>query len=753
MAQSATAQTQPRSDLRENFAWIREDTLAGLLVSVGGLLWLWILLYLWDPYQVWPGWGTLLAIFAIDVVCFARRRLDYYSSAWLFVLSLFGGAVVFSVGPNPLAVAPFLFVPVVLIAGTLIGSRPGLFLAILASVPLYLDASHGHDAAAATITVSAFAIMWLALFASWATTRSLYTTLNWTWSASIQAEENLREARVFQGRLAAALHQVEDANYRLEQANQSLDWARAEAERAHQMKAQFAAHVSHELRTPINLVVGFADLMLNTPDAYGGVSLPESYVADLTALWRSARHLQALIDDILDLSQIDAGEMPLIRDITEINAVVQEAVATARPLLDRKGLRFDVQLGPDLPMLNVDRLRIRQVLLNLLNNAARFTDVGSVTVRTFRDQSELVQDGVVIEVTDTGTGIRAADLQRLFEAYHQADSSITRGRGGTGLGLAIAKRFVELHGGRIGVSSDGLGHGSTFTVALPVHAPDSSVQDQFGPSAMLQRIRTSAHSAPTVVVVDDDPAVAGLLQRYLSGYQVTGTMSESDGLRRCESAPVHALVTDLPGPENLDDWCQHWLEVTRRHAIRVIGCPMPSGRRLARVMGLADYLVKPVTRETLLAAIAQLGKPIHTVLVVDDQPPMVKLLCRMLRATPRKVRLLRAHSGAEALAMARRWRPDLILLDLLMPEVDGLTVLERLKDDPALRTIPVVAVSARGAFEAISPSTSRAIALVNDHPFTVSRLLRTIQQTLDSLPPADPFTAYNAEETQAAVDG
>ncbi|HLH75057.1 MAG TPA: ATP-binding protein [Chloroflexota bacterium] len=747
MEQAEVMRTQPPADLRENFAWVREDTFTGLLVSVGALLWFWILLYLGDPFHVWPGWGTLLAAFTLDVVCFAMRRSHYYRSAWLFVFGLFIGAVSFSLAPSPLPIAPFLFVPIVLIAGTLLGSRPGFLFGTLASVPLFFDAFRGQGPATVDITASAFAIMWLTLFASWATTRNLYTTLDWSWSASMRAEENLREARIYQGRLAAVVHQVEDANYRLEQANQALDWARAEAERARQLKAQFAAHVSHELRTPINLVVGFAELMLNTPEAYGGVALPDTYLADLSALSRSARHLRALVDDILDLSQIDAGEMPLIRDITEINAVVQEAVATARSLLDRKGLRLDVQLCPDLPMLNVDRLRIRQVLLNLLNNAARYTDAGSVTVRTFRDR-----DNVRIEVTDTGTGIRPADLQRLFEAYHQADSSITRGRGGTGLGLAIAKRFVELHGGRIWATSDGLGRGSTFTISLPLHAADTLLPDQDGPSTILERVRTSAHSAPTIVVVDDDPAVAGLLRRYLSGYQVTGTASESEALRLSESIPVHAVVTDLPGPENLDDWYQHWLEITRDHAIRVIGCPMPSGRRLARVMGLADYLVKPVTRETLLETITQLGKPVRTVLVVDDQPPMVKLLCRMLRAAPGRYRLLRAHSGAEALAMARRWRPDLVLLDLLMPEVDGLTVLERLKDDPALRTIPVIAVSARGAFEAISPSTSRAIALINDQPFTISRLLRTVQQTLDTLQPAIPLTSCSPEATPAAVD-
>jgi signal transduction histidine kinase/CheY-like chemotaxis protein len=589
--------------------------------------------------------------------------------------------------------------------------------------------------------------VWFAAITMWATTRHLYITLSWAWENSTRADRNLEEARDYQGKLAAALRQIEEANYRLAQANHALDWARAEAENARQLKAQFAAHVSHELRTPINLVVGFAELMLNNPEAYSDIAIPPTYLPDLQALYRSAHHLQGLIDDILDLSQIDAHQMPLVKDLTEVNAIVQEAVATARPLLDRKGLSVVIELTPDLPMLNLDRLRIRQVLLNLLNNAARYTDAGGVTVRYFREG-----DDVVITVTDTGLGIRSDDLQRLFEEYHQLEPSVTRGRGGTGLGLAITRRFVELHHGRVWATSPGPGKGSTFGITLPIHADDLGVLPVPAGGAS-RRVLTAAQTEPSVIVLDDDPSVVALFHRYLEGYQVVGAASEDDAVRLARRLGAHALVVDLAEADHLVDWHRCWLDVSRRQNLRIVGCPMPSGRRLARTLGLADYLVKPVSRDVLLATIHAVAPSARMICVVDDQPQMVNLLCRMLRSDSRHYQLVRAYNGTEGLEIIRRCQPDLVLLDVLMPEVDGLTVIERMRDEPALATIPVIAVSARGAVEGIAPSTTRVMSVVHDGPLSVGRLLRTVQTTLDNLPPARLLTEQSGEASAAEPGG
>lgn len=750
MAYPAVAVKGNGSGLRETFAWVRAETLLSLLVGVGLCLWLWILTYFAHPDDFWPGWGTLLVVLLLDAVCFFIRSRSFYVAAGLLTVALFGVATVFLTDPAQVAFGPFLFVPVVLIAGTLLGSRGSLSLALAASLVLTASELRVSNPLFQEITLGALAVVWFAAITMWATTRHLYITLAWAWENSTRADRNLDEARKYQAKLAAALRQIEEANYRLSQANHALDWARAEAESARQLKAQFAAHVSHELRTPINLVVGFAELVLNNPEAYGDIPIPPPYLPDLQALYRSTHLLQGLIDDILDLSQIDAGQMPLVKDLTEVNAVVQEAVATARPLLDRKGLDVVVELTSDLPMLNLDRLRIRQVLLNLLNNAARYTDSGTVTIRSFREG-----DDIIITVTDTGVGMRVDDIQQLFEEYHQLEPSVTRGRGGTGLGLAITRRFVELHHGRVWANSPGLGSGSTFGITLPIYVDcgdDLSVSPASAVGAP-RRVSTAAHSAPSVIVLDDDPSVVSLFHRYLEGYHVVGAGSEDEAARLAARLGAHAMLVDLAEADHRASWHQNWLDVARRQRLRIVGCPMPSGRRLARTLGLADYLVKPVSRDGLLAAIHTVAPDARKICVIDDQPQMVNLLCRMLRTDSWRYEIVRAYNGSEGLEIIRRCQPDLVLLDVLMPEVGGLTVLEQMRDEPALATIPVIAVSARGAVEGIAPSAMRVVSVVHDSAMSVSRLLHTVQTILDNLPPARSLTEQAGEASIADQGG
>ena len=723
-----------RADLPESFVWIKEETFGYLLLGIGTLLWLWVASYLTENQAFWPGWGVPSVMFLLVAACFRLKDHSRLLASRLLTITVLGGTGVSVLAPGDESLAPFLFVPAVLIIGTLHDSRAAFLTALLGSLVIGAARPLGGATFSTPVALSSLALTWLTVLTSWATTRNLYTALHWAWANSEQAERNLEEAREYQGRLAAALRQVEEANYRLERANYALSWARAEADQARRLKAQFAAHVSHELRTPINLIVGFASLMLNNPEKYGGARLPKDYLADLTALHRSARHLQGLIDDILDLSQIDAGEMPVLKDITDVGAVVHEAVATARQLLDRKGLSINVEVARDLPFLYLDRLRIRQVLLNLLNNAVRFTDQGGVTVRAYRDDKH-----VLVEVADTGVGIKPGDLPKLFEPFHQLEGSPTRGRGGTGLGLAISKRFVKLHGGEIWAESEGVaGKGSTFRFSLPVD-PDEGVSWYGLPHDRERRWRLpSAPPDPTVVVLDDDPAVVKLFQRYLDGYLVAGTASQTEAVQLATTRRAHAVITDLPTDEGgIGKWYQNWCRLATQRSVRIIGCPMPSGKRVASSLGLLDYLVKPVSREALLASVRTVTPQARTILVVDDDPQMVRLLCQMLRSTTHRYRLVRAYNGEQALSLMRRTHPDLVLLDLLMPQIDGLTVLEKMRLDPSLAAIPVVAVSARGAVEAICPSAGRTLVLISDTVLPVSRLLKVVQTVLDCLAPSE----------------
>jgi CheY-like chemotaxis protein len=258
---------------------------------------------------------------------------------------------------------------------------------------------------------------------------------------------------------------------------------------------------------------------------------------------------------------------------------------------------------------------------------------------------------------------------------------------------------------------------------------------------------------PTVVVHDDDPAIVSLFQRHLGGYRVVGAPTPDDAVALAARRSAQAILTDAPPAEEQEVWHRRWLEVATRTGTPVLGCPMPSGRRLARALGLVDYLVKPVTRDELLASIQAVAPEARTILVVDDEPKLVRLFCRMLQAASRDYRLLRAHDGQQALDLAREAHPDLVLLDLLMPQVDGLTVLEKLRRDAALATIPVVAVSARGVFEAIVPSSNRTLILVGDRPFPVSRLVDLTRVLLDSLPPAGGERSSSVPGPPAGVAG
>lgn len=738
-------------EMAGNLTWIRTETLGFLLLGVMGLHWVWIGSYATHREDIWPGWGLPVLMLPVIGACFLLRGFSYWLTSAVLTAVLVSGPSILLLAPNSdgEALSPFLFVIAVLIGGALQGMRTAVISAAIASIVILGRTFSGMASVSSPfLAFGALSAIWLTVLVSWATTRNLYTALHWAWANSEQAEKNLSGARQFQAKLVAALRQVEEANYRLERANHALSVARAEAEEARRLKAQFAAHVSHELRTPINLVVGFSELMLSSPETYGDVSLPDQYVADLTTLHSSARHLQGLIDDILDLSQIDVGEMPVLKDIAEVGAIVHEAVATARQLLERKGLAVEVDVASDLPLLHVDRLRIRQVLLNLLNNASRFTDHGGVRIRAYEAGQE-----VVIEVTDTGVGIASQDLSKLFEPYHQLDRSPTRSRGGTGLGLAISKKFVDLHGGRIWAWSSGVvGRGSTFAFAIPVQPGDPDVAGAPGGDPTSRWRLPAPAPNPTLVVLDDDPAIVSLFQRHLQGFQIAGASGQLEAIALAKSRRAQAIVTDLPDGTHLDEWHRHWSTAAQHSGVRLLACPMPSGRRAARTIGLIDYLVKPVTQEALLRSVRTVAPEAKTILVVDDEPKMVTLLCRILRAASSDYRLLRAYDGEQALEIMGRVVPDLVLLDILMPQVDGLAVLEKMRADGVLAGIPVIAVTARGAVEAISPSIARTFVMISDQPFTVSQTLAAVRAAVGSLPLAEAAAESIASGSQGDED-
>jgi signal transduction histidine kinase/CheY-like chemotaxis protein len=550
----------------------------------------------------------------------------------------------------------------------------------------------------------------------WASERTLLTVTQWSLYSFAEAQKNMEEARQQRAQLARVLKDLDQAYYRLQRANTALVAARKAAEEAERFKTEFVTNVSHELRTPLNLIVGFSEMMMTAPESYG-VQLPGPYRSDLNALYHSARHLLALVDDVLDLARIEAGKIALARDEVDMATLVAEATDMVRDYIAAKGLELQVDVSPDLPKLWIDRLRIRQVLLNLLVNAARFTERGWIRVEISRQSEE-----VLVRVTDTGQGIPAQDMPKIFEEFRTTDQPASTWHSGTGLGLPISKKFVELHHGRMGVESIYL-QGTSFWFTLPC-APGLMARQELSRVDRSQPTIRLGASERIIVVAHEDARVAHLLQRYLDGYRVVGAADAEEGVALAEELEAIALVTDAVTTS---------LSVPPADVLTV-RCPLPSGRRAAMALGADDFLVKPVSRQELWAAIERLGRPVRRVLIADDDPEIVRLFRRMLCTHIPPQDCLEAYNGEETLCLARSEKPDLVLLDLMMPEMDGIGVLERMAADPALADIPVIIVSAKGQDQA-GLSLSGTIEVFRAGGFQLGEVVRALEALFSALAP------------------
>ena len=688
-------------------------------------------------------WLAPCALIALDLAALALRRWQ----ARLAGAVLIGGLVAL------IAAEALIFPgnPSILFFLTLVVAASTIVLGPLASSITATGATAAIVATQGELTIApvpseqavALFLVWSAALLSWLADRSLRTALDWSWNSYRQALNKTEELQARQGELNRTLKSLNEAYYRLERLNDELAYARRAAEEARRLKAEFAASVSHELRTPLNLIIGFTEMMVMAPETYDNQPLPAPYRSDLDAVYRNACHLSNLIDDILDLSQVEAGRMALSKEWADLASIVDEARNVVAGLYEAKGLSLEAGLPSSLPSLLVDRTRVRQVLINLLNNAARFTDKGGVKVAARQEGND-----VIVSVTDTGPGIALAALPRLFEEFRQLDGatpsghgSSSRRQGGTGLGLAICKRFVEMHGGSIWVESQP-GCGSTFLFSLPLVEKVVA-----GPPPGMWRTWDRAQKSqpsqrPAIIAVSEDRAIARILERYLDGYAVLAEPTLAAALARIKGGAVAGLVMVGSSVEA----CQRSLRELNGDLDRVpvAICALPDLQEPRSELGVAAYLVKPVARAELLAAVQRLGCPIHSALIVDDDPEIVRMIGRMLRTAMKRRRIRYAYDGAEALSMLSEWCPDLVVLDLLMPGVDGYQVMERMRADPRLRDVPVIVVTSKGR-----EKTLRADLLGITRPsgLTVDDLMRCLKVELEELaklpgsspePPAGP---------------
>ncbi|HXE89875.1 MAG TPA: response regulator [Terriglobales bacterium] len=476
-------------------------------------------------------------------------------------------------------------------------------------------------------------------------------------------------------------------NAELAAANQELEQRSREAEHATQLKSRFLASMSHELRTPLTAIIGFSDLL---GEEIAGALNPKQrrYVEHAR---QAARHLLQLINDILDLSKIEAGQIEFRPETFSVAEALPEVLTTIRPL--SLGRRVRLQTRMDDLRVFADRIRFKQILYNLISNAIKFTpEGGCVSV-----ESALCGAFVEVSVIDTGVGIAADELEVIFDEFRQVGDSARGLKEGTGLGLAITRRLVEQQGGTIRVASEP-GRGSRFTFALPAALPTEVTRE---PAP--QRPRASRRVQPLVLIVDDEPAARELLVEYLSpqGYELATAASGDEGLQKARDLQPDAITLNMLMPGKNGWETLRRLKADRSTAwIPVIIVSVVDQRNVGFALGAADYLVKPVPKQVLLQAVRKWlprtdGRP--SILVVDDEPQALQMMAEVLEAAG--YRIAKASGGREALEAMRRHPPHGLLLDLLMPEVDGFEVIRQMKEDGALRDIPVFVLTAKDLTE------------------------------------------------------
>jgi len=546
------------------------------------------------------------------------------------------------------------------------------------------------------------------------------------------AAEQMNEARASRAELVLMSKQLQEYQERLRDTNRKLEIAFEQAEESRQAKARFAANVSHELRTPINLIVGFSEVIILAPEVYDQ-PLPAAYRADVNAVYRNAKHLQNLINDVLDISQLEARHLAIVKEKANLGDCLRETATMVADLIDKKGLSFALDIPPDLQPLWFDPVRIRQILLNLLVNAVRFTSEGGITIELKVDEKQ-----AVASVIDTGIGIQPEDLPQVFDEFYQVGGVDALGERGSGLGLTLSRELIRLHGGTMSVSSDGPGQGSRFSFSLPT---TQQLVAQMPTTSQPQH----APAEKRILVVDPDESVTSFFSRYLKSREVRACSREDEALRALEQFEPDALLLaqDHIYPQLLERVKQ------QPKSLSLITLPMPSGRAAIRQRGVYDYLVKPVSREMLAKVLAGFGEDLRSVMIIDDNRDIVRLFRQTLRSLDAGCHIRSACSGAEGLALMREQPPDLLMLDVLMPEMDGFAVIEAMQASPDLAAVPIVLISAKGASESITPDIQGEITLRRPGGYSPIELVSCVQALIDSFQPQAELKLASARQSLA----
>ena len=476
-----------------------------------------------------------------------------------------------------------------------------------------------------------------------------------------------------------------------------LEEAMTAAKEANKAKSAFLAKMSHELRTPMNAIIGYSEILLEDAEDGGDTAMAD----DLKKILSAARHLLGLINDVLDLSKIEAGRMDLYVEKFDPTVMIGDVASTIQPLIDKNHNRLVVDCGENLGHISADLTKLRQVLFNLLSNASKFTHEGTITLaaRRLTDGADRFE----FKVTDTGIGMTPEQLGKLFEAFSQAEASTAAKYGGTGLGLAISRQFARLMGGDVTVTSVA-GQGTTFTVIVPavVDAAKAKPAAKAAVPAPAPATPPAVPTAPSrngagrILIIDDDPAVQETLKNLLGreGYLVTTALDGRAGLDQARAQRPDVVILDILLPEvDGESVLNRFKAIPELQRVPIVLLTLSEEDGQGFALGAADYVTKPIESIRLLPVLAKLraGRANNPIMVVEDDAPTREVIVRLLERENWPI--IEAENGRRALDLMQTQAPSLVVLDLLMPELDGFGVLRAMRVNPDWRDIPVVVLT------------------------------------------------------------
>lgn len=590
-------------------------------------------------------------------------------------------------------------------------------------------------------------------FLGWGVSNNLLSAIDSASHHYNTARQLLEETRQHRAEVSRMLKERNQVNYQLERLNEMLQTARTRAEEARAERDRFVLAISHELRSPLNFVIGFSDLMVNSPEIYADPKKwPAGLYDDIQEIYRSSTHLLGLINDILDMGQIDAHQMAIFREevrLEQIIAGVREMVGRA---LSQKGLYLQVHVDEHIPSVFVDSTRIRQVLLNLVNNSLRFTENGGVDIHVERKP-----DAVQVCVADTGAGIAAEDASKIFEEFRQAGVNHWKRREGSGLGLPISRRFVELHGGKMWLESE-VGKGTRFYFTIPLFKSsdetDPSTAVNLDASESGYRTDSREPAKNLVLLCSSNPLAGQMMRKWLDTYQVVTAKSLKNLPEQVRRYLPQAILLDKSMEKDTE-----FSTKDLPYPVPLISFYFPNtlSQNWQLPSGVSRYLVKPVTRQVLLEAVLGLGPGVRKLLVVEDDPAMVRFIVQTLKTGGKdsnrlpEYQILSANTGRSALDLMQEDPVDAVLLDLKLPDMDGWELLGRMRRIRRLPQPKVVVVSAGNLPQIFFQQGQTVLDVTFNRPLSQAELPDLLKSLTETIRPAYPMPADLAAPAPPAV--